>query len=305
MTTVIDARTTTSVDDVIGYSNFLRTGTITTSAGTGSYAADWRLDRTWEPGATTAWIQAQLSAADTINYVAICGHNLGTTGASVSMQHGSGAGGTTLTAQAITDDETVFILFDDVSNAYHRLTISGGSSAPVIACVSFGTSLVLQSGIKPGWVPSGFGDAPDVIDTVSEDGFLVERVVLNRPHDGKLMIPHMDRAWMRANWKPFRAHAISRAWFIGVGFGTADADAILAWTDGVPPPDAVSAIGYQSVNWPIKFAIGRTVAAGDTIQELCTQQGALGVFLTMVNNEINFDDLEDYVAEGWIEDIEA
>lgn len=209
----------------IGYDNlFTASGvTVTTSDEATGYekenAYDWLSYDWWKQNAAgTSWIRASFGSAQTADYIALFGHNLGTAGASFKAQYSTNGGSSwndAHTAVSPSDDNTQFVEFTSQSAADWRFHVVTSGTQAIVAGVLIGQALEFQRGIRPG----GFVVPSMAINTThkthkSERGVFLGGSAIREGVEGKINLVDVDPSWVRTYWEPFRAHAMTPRPFV-------------------------------------------------------------------------------------------
>ena len=166
------------------FESLLDSGTVTATSEAAGFPvenlSDWRQGTPYRWKATTNGTQnididlgaaPGFAACDTI---CIGGHNLGTGGATYSVQHDStgafgGAETTVLAAQSPSDDLPQLSTFTGANVRYWRVIIAGTPSAVAqIGILTLGRRLAFTAGVQPGLDPYGAEAVAD--DATSENG---------------------------------------------------------------------------------------------------------------------------------------
>lgn len=193
------------------YSNLLDYGTPVSSVTVDSgYSVlnlkDWRNYTFWQAtGTGPFYITINCNAVKAADTLALFGHNLGTIGATVSLE-GSSDNFSTDTTVALagfvpTNDKVIYKYFTTQSKQYWRLKITvPASSSPRIAILCFAARLEL-----PG-VQGDFDPVPQRIQgesNVSQKGNLLGSITDFTEINPKPQWQNVDATWFKNNFIPF------------------------------------------------------------------------------------------------------
>lgn len=108
----------------------------------GENAIDPATYNTWRGAGSITSITRTLLSAQSADCMGICGHNLGTSGASVYVQYSTNGGATWSNASSIhsplTDDD-IIIMFPQVTGNAYRVIVSNGPANVAVAMVGLAT----------------------------------------------------------------------------------------------------------------------------------------------------------------------
>lgn len=152
------------------------------NAFTGDTYAFWTPDTT---GVTSATLTVTLSAAQSVDFAAIDAHNLGTYGATVSVEYStdSGSNWTTIgAAQTLTENGGIGWYFVATSADMWRLNVTGftaGDGIAVGVCF-FGACLTMDRPFYQGFTPPISVNQVDLLNNVSEGNHLLGNSVVRK-----------------------------------------------------------------------------------------------------------------------------
>lgn len=157
---------------------------------------------------TTTTLQAvtvMLDTAHMVNYFGIAKHNLGSIGASVSIQYSTDGGAwfDASTPVVPNNDAVMIVEFPPVFARWWRLLIIPGSAPPAIAVWYFGEILALQRRIYVGHTPFPYGHNTTVSNGRSESGQFLGRVLRREFFESKVDMGNLTPLWYRTYMEPF------------------------------------------------------------------------------------------------------
>jgi len=186
----------------------------------------------WQATALPAYVQIDLGtgyATKLVNSVALIGHTIGSSGATVQLQ--SSPNGTTWTTVSTvitpTDDTPILAIFADTSARYWRVYITG-TTIPVVGIVILGDRFVFPGGVMPSYTPIWQAQTVQLLQSKSLGGQFMGNRVLRQGADTSISLVAFSRAFAEADLQPFKA------WYNG-GHG-------FVWASG--PSTFTKDIGY-------------------------------------------------------------
>ena len=202
----------------IGYQNLLAAATITASGeatgfpkenGVDGIARDW-----WKAAASgTQWLQFDLGAATSIDYLYLYSFNL--QGGQIALQWSAdgSTGWTDIIAAFTPASDVVFKSFTSVSKRYLRLYITGSTAAPQIGCASVGAMLEYARGPQVGFAPVLFQPAVGGVNE-TEGGYPVGSDYKLVAEDILIRFDTLSPSLTRSDWLPFFEHAKTGSPFV-------------------------------------------------------------------------------------------
>jgi len=155
----------------------------------------------------TATVYVTVVVDAPIDSLAIAKHNLGSIGATVSLeiQNTFASGWTELVAgQVLPNDAPKLFTMGVVAPLYAvRLKIVTPSSPPQIAVMSVGAKLIMERGIWVGHTPITYATRVNAIDGIAESGDFLGSIVLGEFRESAANFQHLDPAFVRASLWPF------------------------------------------------------------------------------------------------------
>lgn len=200
----------------IGFDAHSATGTATSSA-TGA-DPDWVTDgetwTVWEGGNTSATLTITFPSSYATGYVGLAAHNLGSTGASVTLQTSTDGGSFTtptgLSAHEPQDDSAIMWLFATTNLRAVRFVISGGSLAPQVAVAQAGEVLEVPQRSVFTELPISESEMVTYRHQQSVTGDVLGRAVLGSMLEFTLTINNLAETFRGAlgdiTWTGFRTH---------------------------------------------------------------------------------------------------
>lgn len=161
------------------YENIFRSATILSDGASTNFKTTKALDgRTatqaeYASGATRE-VVFDCGSADAGNTFCIARHNLGSVGATVTVQRSSdNATYTTAFSVTPTDNSVIYSKQTQINYRYYKIRISGHSAAAYIADMAFGLRADLERSQKHGFIKPEFSDNDKIIPNVTRGNNLV------------------------------------------------------------------------------------------------------------------------------------
>jgi hypothetical protein len=249
----------------VGYQSFARARdafsvTVSTEDPSGPRDAPLRPDTAeyWLPTALPATWELDLGASQTVDYIAVAGHTIGTAAASIAASTSpdlvtaySAFGGT-----AVTPADDTPIMFVDVPTSVRRvkLTLTGGAVKPQIAVIYAGKLLSMPKGLALGWQPLTMSRQTTLQQSMSRSGqFLGQSYRRNGVH-ATAKFDNLTESWYRSYFDPFVKNARLYPYFFAWNPQVWPLEVGYVWTpDDIVPSYAQSNV--LSVQWQM-FGIG-------------------------------------------------
>lgn len=199
---------------ILAWQNIVRFDTISADYEQGDHPATNMSNESmilwWESSSLEDQYITVLASSDTpVDYVAIAKHNLGSSGAQ-------------LTVEALTDEDTwevvveAFVLPDDspsiirfvpVTTTGIRIHIQNPSDFPRIAILYSGLLTRLPRNIYVGHTPINYGRHTEVTSGKNEAGDFLGRIVTRRSKNTQVVMSNIPPDWFRTDFEPFMTFA--------------------------------------------------------------------------------------------------
>lgn len=157
----------------------------------------------WRPvvsGVTTATLAYEMASAQEADCFAIAAHNLGTIGATLTLQHDSNGDDTwtTIGAVAPADDSPILFIFEPITSDKWRIQVSGGDT-PEVGVFRVAKALQMERPFYGGFAPTPMSRNTEVRGNLSGSGQLLgrskERTTLSSSYTWK----NLSYDWVVAN----------------------------------------------------------------------------------------------------------
>lgn len=156
----------------------------------------------WKPTANPATVTVDCGSSKLADYLAVYGHNLGSTGCTIEVRRSTdnfGASDVLVDTHTPTDDKPILRLFTPVSSRYWRIrTLTG--TVPTLAIALLGNRLEIPAGVMEGFDP--LGRAVKATQNRSVKGRALGKVLDYRQWQESLKFELVTWAWVRATWQP-------------------------------------------------------------------------------------------------------
>lgn len=182
----------------------------------------------------------------------IGGHNLGTTGARVIVQHDSDEDDTytTIVSYDPTTDEPLFFIFEPVTSGRWRIVVQNGASSEV-AVVWWGKALQMERPLYGEYTPPNFARATEVRSSYSESGEFLGRTKQRTYLEFNINWSLLSRSWVDTNWYPALKAMESEPFFLAP-IPSVHGDVSLCQTTQSPAAPTQQANGYVSASLPLR-----------------------------------------------------
>ena len=236
----------------IGYENFAEGAAITsTSTDIGfdeNFVGLWTLHDAWKAvGSANERLTFDIGGPETVNYLGLAGHNLGSTGANITFESGDTINGpwTTRIDGNPTNDDALLIRFQDAISQFWRLTVVTATSAPVIALSAFGKAFEVTRGVSPGFQPP-LVDNLEIENSESRQSLFIGRSVTKFPQTMRLNFELLDQNYVRNEWVPFLRHAQQKPFFLAWNALDFEDEVVYAWTQQTDFPSYQDVINMRA-----------------------------------------------------------
>jgi hypothetical protein len=215
----------------------------------------------WRPNVTSATVQLRvtLPVAQSISFVGVAAHNLGSLGASAQVQRSINGGSTWTTggvaATPITDNGPVVfrLATTGLDAADWRLNITGLTSGANLyaGVIFFGVDLVIPTRLYSGFSPAIVPTEVQLQSNVSVGGNLLGSQIIGQGSTLAVGLRHLTPGFVRgASWLSFMRHynAGKGLWFAWRPAAFPD-DVHYCWRDGAAlRPSNMGVLDYMAVD---------------------------------------------------------
>ncbi|MEM9226277.1 MAG: hypothetical protein AAGA24_07145, partial [Pseudomonadota bacterium] len=177
-----------------------------TGGGTVENALDGVTYDFWALTATSGSAQIVLSAAEAADTLCIAAHDLGTQGATITVEYDNGGGFTVLGQHTPTDDSAIMLLMPSAMADTWRVSVTGAVAAPTIGVMMLGERLTIPRGLTDGYTKTAWGREIELLTGITRSGqFLGNRIIRQ---SGQIQVSPglIDRTWWDANGVALQRH---------------------------------------------------------------------------------------------------
>lgn len=208
-----------------------------------STASRWESDSTAEQ-----FVAFTVTSPDPIDYVGLARHNLGSSGANVSVEmvdpEDEESWIEVFPAVVLAGDGPAILRFEPVFTTQIRLRIIPVGAAPRIAVCYIGRLTVLPRGLQPGHVPLPFAASDDIVTGQAESGDFLGRIVTGQKLSTAVSITYLAYDWFHANLAAWVKQARTLPFFFAWMPADYPAEVGFAWVDNdVRPETSIVAAG--------------------------------------------------------------
>lgn len=245
----------------IGYQTWTRDAVpadVTASSETGDFPKDAPLRpdtfEFWQPTALPATWVLEFNDTQSIDYVGIAAHNLGTQGCTIRAETQVGGDPYDQIALDATPEDNAPIMFIDEARPADRvkITIEGSGDAPMIGVIYVGAVLAMQKSVSAPFKPITMARDTVLQNSMSRGGQFLGQDYRRNGVMGTIAFKHLSAAWVRENFEPFSKEARRYPYFIAWNPLEYPDEVGYCWTD-----DDITA-GYEGladlmeVNWKMR-----------------------------------------------------
>jgi hypothetical protein len=192
------------------YDNKVVNATITAStSATGAPAANVATTSTfdfWSPTSGTATLTFDLGQTFDVDTISIVAHDLGTKGATVTIQ--DSLDGSTWVDRAVIspeDNSTITVLLAKFNKRYWRLSIVAANPV-VIGNVLIGERLVFPAGVRPPYTPTHMADMVELLFSETLDGQFITNRPVRYGIETTATLNAVEYGFVEGNLADFRKH---------------------------------------------------------------------------------------------------
>lgn len=193
-------------------------------------------------------------ALEECDYFALAKHNLGSSGAQVTLQV-SDDGVTWVDASetiAPGNDFAIMSRFEALTSAFWRLAILPGTEPPQITVVYLGKLLVMQRSLYVGHTPLTLGRSQNVTVGRSEDGQFLGLYLRSTTLVSTADFKNLTPGWYRNLFDPLAASMASRPFFWAWRPASYPEEVGYAWSKGGVSVSNQSPNGLMQVSFPME-----------------------------------------------------
>ena len=237
----------------IGYNSYITNGT-------GSQTNKAVLPDTyqrWEDASGTMTGNFDFATNQTIDYIAIAGHNLFSAGVTqIEFSYSTNGGSTVNFIKSVTptSDDPIMITFDPIENVdYVRFFIpNDGSTDREIAVVHAGRTLQMYQPIYGGHSPIKLSAKTTYLNAMSETGNFLGRREKKEGIQSNFSWRFLDPTWYRERFQPFVNSAKTKPFFIQWRPDKYPDEVVYGWVPSdISPTNTGGGLDYMSVGFTV------------------------------------------------------
>jgi len=203
----------------IGWASIMPGGLITAStqetANPAANVADGLTWDFWRPvsGDTAAWLAVDVTYPALVDYAGIAAHNLGSIGATITVQAWIDGVWQDVHEIVPEDDRPIMALFSETEASQWRIALSGYTGQPSVGIVNIGQAMRLQRNIYVGHSPINLSRNTNIKPNISMGGQFLGRSIQRRGAETSIVIGNLTPEWYRETFDPFVQYARTGAFF--------------------------------------------------------------------------------------------
>lgn len=247
----------------IGFENLARDATISASSADDDFPADAaaRPDtyEYWQPTALSAWWKADLGSVQTVNYVGIASHDLGSLSLGVTAQYSTdGLLWSDASDQAApSDDSAILLLFPEQTARYWRILVDAvgspsGDDMPSIGVIYLGSILAMPRPIYGGHAPITLSRETTLYQGLSRGGQFLGQSIRRSGFASKVSFRHLTASFVRSSLDPFIRAARKFPYFFAWRAGDWDDEVAYVWTPSDIRPANMGIRDFMEVGWELR-----------------------------------------------------
>lgn len=251
---------------IIGWHNLVTIDAITASYEATPYpatnlanpntASRWRSTH----GSTTQYLTVAFDAAETVDYVGLARHNLGSGAAIVQVQvqlADSSSWDAVTEERVLPNDAPAVLRFAPIQAQAVRLKIIPSGTIPEISVLHVGKLLVMERGLQDGHVPIHLARSADVVTGQAESGDFLGRIVQSESLDTGVSFRFLRKEWFDSQMLAFTRAGIGRPFFFAWMPEDFPDEAAFCWLNSDIRPEAQSMA--RGIYLHIDFQMGALV----------------------------------------------
>ena len=218
----------------------------------GPYSHDMLLYDRWLHGVSSGfpYIEGQLLSSSEVDTWSVFGHNLGTNGATISLDRYNSGGWTRIDTVTPSDDSTIFRRITAVSDTRFRVVIADPSSDDEIYHVSVGKGVQLKP-LNTGFRPPMFEQLKPK-NSVNRHGVLLGRSVSRVSRQLNIKQAAITASELYSDFKGWLDHAALYPFMFCWDYENYPGDSVFCWLDDTAPEPVYSNLCHLSIDMKVK-----------------------------------------------------
>jgi hypothetical protein len=233
------------------------TGTITAGGTNADLAANDYTNQRWSTNTfPTSW-KVVTGADANVDCIFIAAHNLGSAGATFTVQTTATVGGTFITRATIvpTDNSTIAVMFNNAGSPYVvrevRIQILSATGTVQIGIIRAGVALQMEQPVFGGVKPIGLSRLVETRHSQSETGQWLGRTIQRQASATEMNWTHLTSAWYRSTFQPFSLSLPQTPFGLIQNPLRMPESVAWCWTDQPPAPENMGVLDFMAVSLPI------------------------------------------------------
>lgn len=262
----------------IGWQNLASAGSIAASSAAAGFPVTSLQNALtyefWKPASFPASVVVDLLRPQPVDYLGLAAHELA--GCTVVLE--SGTDGTTyteVTRARLTNDESVMLLFTEVTARYWRLTLTGyavdesmsanfsdqyyetiaydgaSTGGASLSVLYLGKALAVQRMIYGGHTPGPMSRVTKTTTNMSEGGQWLGRSIIRGELTTNVALNNLRADWYRQNFDPFAESARANPYFFAWRPSSFADEVVYGQTPDSIAPDNAGTRDFMTVSFPI------------------------------------------------------
>jgi len=200
----------------IGYTNLVKSGTVTTTSDAAGYAKEnaqsWKTSSWWKANAAgTVYFNIDMGAAVDVDCWGFAGSNLKDNSGTILPEYSATGlwAGEEVSLDSLhtpTKNVTVFKKVTSVNARYFRFEISSTGAASLFANLFLGEALSLERGQPVGFAPANLNRDRNIFNNMSHGGAYLGRILRHNGSKINIRQQKITRTWIDANWDDLADH---------------------------------------------------------------------------------------------------
>jgi len=177
----------------------------------------------WQASALPATWMIDFGATQSVDYVGIAEHTIGSSGASVLIETSMGdtVGSppvqvwTALASEVAPADDAPLMFLDTARNArYMRITLTGAGAIPKLAAVYVGLALAMPRGPEMGFAPPTLSRRTELHNSMSRGGQMLGQGIKQMGVESSIAFARLESDWYRSTFDQFVKSARQFPYFL-------------------------------------------------------------------------------------------
>lgn len=202
----------------------------------------------WQPTGSGATWRVDLGSSQTVGYIAIGAHTLGSSGASLTIERSSDdSSWTEVMSVTPSNDAAIICQFIEASDRYWRITLPGGT--PEIGVIYIGRMLEMQRPIYSGHAPLTLSRTTTIRTSRSRSGQFLGQQFRRKGYETSVSFSNLKADWVRDTFEPFMEDARTQPYFFAWRPSQFPKEVGYVWTGDDIVPQNSGTRDLMDVSW--------------------------------------------------------